>query len=224
MPDNPRLDRVRRLRPDGGQRERQAPVSRRAHLLCRPECGGRLQPGPPAHRPDHRIGRDPQRPVDRGRARLCPRPLRPAPAARARYHRRALSPPGFGRPAAARHDRHGDDLPARPDHLRRADHGPRRDHPGRGAGGDPQHRRAVQHRRPLHHPRSGGGGPDGPPHHGAALRPGGRGGADARHADRPEAGLYENPVGGARTGEARGTGRRRDPPGQGRRCHLRRPP
>ena len=46
--------------------------------------------------------------------------------------------------------------------------------------------RAVQHRRDLHHPRPRGGGADRRPHHGAALRQGGRGGADPRDAVDPQ--------------------------------------
>ena len=68
------------------------------------------------------------------------------------HDRPALSPPGVGRPAAARHDRHGDVVPPRPHHLRRADHRARRHHPGRGARRHARHRRAVQHRGDLHHP------------------------------------------------------------------------
>ena len=44
--------------------------------------------------------------------------------------RRRVSPPAFGRHAAARHDRHGAGLRPGDPHRRRADHRPRRDHPG----------------------------------------------------------------------------------------------
>ncbi len=90
---------------------------------------------------------------------------------------------GLRRPVAARHDRHGHVLPARPHHLRRADDGARRHHAGRGAGRHARHRRAVQHRGHLHHPRSRRGRPDGASHHGAALRQARRGGADPRDAE-----------------------------------------
>ena len=119
---------------------------------------------------------------DRGRGR-CARSLQAPAAAQSRHDRRPLSAPGLGRPVAARHDRHGHVVPARPHHLRRADDGARRDHPGRSAGRDARHRRAVRHRGDLHHPRSRRRGADGRPHHGAALRQGGRGGADPRDAE-----------------------------------------
>ena len=84
--------------------------------------------------------------------------------------RQPLSPPGLRRPAPARHDRDGALPRAGPDHLRRADDGPRRDDPDRRArrdqGRHPRHRR----RRPLHHPRSRRRRPGLRRDHGAAPR------------------------------------------------------
>ena len=73
---------------------------------------------------------------------------RPAPAARPGHGSAYRYPaPGLGRPVAARHDRHGDVLPPRPHHLRRADDGARRHDAGRGAGGDQGHRPTSSTRR-----------------------------------------------------------------------------
>ncbi len=89
--------------------------------------------------------------------------------------RRALSAPGLGRAAAARHDRHGAVLQARTsDRVRRADHGARRHHADRRAGGDQEGDPRGGHGRPLHHPRSRRGRADRRPDHGAALRRDGR--------------------------------------------------
>ena len=97
-----------------------------------------LQPGPPADRPVSRRSACVHARDARGRGE----------ATRSSSIRRLRLPnpetigqrypaPGLGRAAAAGDDGDGDGLPARPDRLRRADHGARRDHADRGAGGDP---------------------------------------------------------------------------------------
>ena len=109
------------------------------------------------------------------------RALQPAAPAQPRRDRLSLSAPGVGRPVAARDDRDGHVLPSRPDHLRRAHDRARRDHPDRGAGGDPRYRGSVQHRRDLHHPRPGRGRADGRHDQGPAQ---GRRGRGSRHQGR----------------------------------------
>ena len=119
-------------------------------------------------------------------------------------YRAALSPSGLRRPAAAGDDRHGHVLPARSDHLRRADHRARRDDPDRGAGRHQAGRAPIQHRRDLHLPRSRRGGPDGRSRHGAALWRAGGGGDHPPDAERSPEALYQIPVGGARAAQAGG--------------------
>ncbi len=70
----------------------------------------------------------------RAGAHGCDPPVQGAGAAQSRSVRRSLSAPGLRRAAAARHGGDGDDRQARPAGVRRADHGARRHHPGRGAG------------------------------------------------------------------------------------------
>ena len=114
-----------------------AQAPRHAHRLCRAKRRRRLQSRAPLDRPD---GRDRGRPrshrARQGRSRTpsissaacgCPIPK----TIGQRY-----PASGLGRPAAARHDGDGHVLPARPHHLRRADHGARRHHADRGAGRD----------------------------------------------------------------------------------------
>ncbi len=134
-------------------RTNSASLRARASAYVAQSAAASFNPAHSLHRPDDRDGA--------GSSHHGPRP-RPTPMrvdlygrlqlAQSRHDRQSLSPPGLRRPVAARHDRHGDVLPARPHHLRRADDGARRHHAGRGAGCHPRHRRAVQHRRDLHHP------------------------------------------------------------------------
>ncbi len=145
----------------------------------------------------------------RGRARRG-RALPPDAAAEPRRDRLPLSAPGLGRPAAAGDDGDGDGLPARPDHLRRADHRARRHHPDRGAGGDPRHRRAVRHRGDLHHPRPRGGGADGRPHQGAAAAA-----TRSRRPTRADAGGAAGRTTPSRSGRCAAMHGRQQPPATG---------
>ena len=176
-----RLHRVRRDGTDHRVRIREARASGLAHRLC-----GAV--GAAAFNPAHKlIDQHTEAPVhyriqkpDGGPGR-CHGALRAPAAARTRPRIGVpLSPPGLGRPAAAGDDRDGHVLPSGSDHLRRADHGARRDHPDRGAGRDPGHRGPVQHGRDLHHPRPRGGGADGGHDQGAPARQGGGGGRPPR--------------------------------------------
>ena len=143
-------------------------------LLRRAVGGGGLQPGAPADGPGGRgLAAARRRHARRGR-KARRRAVQEAQPAGPRKHRQALPAPGLGRPAAARDDGDGAVLRARPDRLRRADHGARRDHADRRAGGDqgrhPRHRR----RRALHHPRPRRRRAGLRRDHGAAPRPAGR--------------------------------------------------
>ena len=111
-----------------------------ASPMCAQIGGRRLQPGAPPDRADlrgRRCGTASCAAAEARARRRCElfRRLRlPNPET----HRPALSAPGLRRAAAAGDDRDGDVLPARPHRLRRADHGARRHHADRGAGGDPR--------------------------------------------------------------------------------------
>ena len=82
--------------------------------------------------------------------------LRPGRHPRAGEPARRLSAPALGRPAPARHDRHGAGQRARPADRRRADDRARRHHPGadpeaaEGAAGAARHGDAADHPRPHH--------------------------------------------------------------------------
>ena len=162
-----------------GRHERTAQAARSRSLLCGAVGGGRLQPGPQADGPGGRGDAAAwRRQPGRGReARGQPVPQAQPPGSR--EHRQPFPASGLRRPAAARHDRHGAVLGARPDRLRRADHRARRHHPDRRArrhqGRHPRHRR----RRALHHPRPRRRRPGLGRDHGAAPRQAGRMG---RHA------------------------------------------
>ena len=116
--------------------------------------------------------------------------------------RRALPAPGLGRPAAARDDRDGDGRQARPDRVRRADHGARRDDPDRGAGGDQGRDPRRGHGRALHHPRPGGGGADRRPDHGAAHGELVEEGPTAQILYEPQRGLHPGAGQRARVGSS----------------------
>ena len=120
---------------------------------------GRLQPGAHGGRPGHRGHPAAQPPLDR-RAQAQPargarHHGRPVPRRRhldAGAAGRRLFLAALGRPAPARHDRHGAFLQAAPADRRRADHRDRRHHPGPGAGAAARPAGQVQHRHHLHHP------------------------------------------------------------------------
>ena len=195
LPHLRRHHRVRRHGADLLPRRGPAHAAWRAHRL-RGAVGGRVvQPGAQADRPAHR-GAGAAQDQDPARERSGRDGSLPAPApAQPRGDRLPLPAPSLGGTAPACDDRDGDELPARPDHLRRADHRARRHHPDRGARRDPRHRRPVQHRRALHHARPRGRCADGRPHQGAAQGRRDRRGRHPLHALVAEGGLHQVVVG-----------------------------
>jgi len=174
--------------PAGRAKVRGAP-----HRLCRAKRRGRLQPGA-EHRPPG-AGRAAPPPVD-GPGRGQGLDAGAVPGARPagpRAFRRPLSAPGLGRPAAARHGRHGDVLPPRHPGAGRTDHRARRHHPDRGVGPAAPADPALRHRGALHHPRPRGGGADRRPDPGAAPWQAGGAGADRTGAGSAARGLHAPP-------------------------------
>ena len=97
------------------------------------------------------------------------------PHPRARASAQAVSARTFRRHAPARGHRHGDGLQSAAADRRRADHGARRDHPGRDPGPDRPAEARERHGGAVHHPRHGGGRADGRPRRGHVPRRDGRG-------------------------------------------------
>ena len=160
----------------------------RRHGRVHPAGPGHVaQPGAAAAHAAARDARRARRGAQRRGARRAPaRGARGGRAAVGRRVPRALPAPAVGRPAAARRDRDGVRVPAERDRLRRADHRPRRHHPGsRARDGarpvpQPQRRGAVREPRPGRRRRAGR------PGRGHVRRADRRGG-DARPAVRRRA-------------------------------------
>ena len=119
------------------------------------------QPQPDLHRriPDRRGPAHPPRPEQVRGARCRGRAARHGRHRGARASPRSVPPRAFGRSAPARHDRHGDRLPAGAADRRRTDDGARRHHPGPDPRPDQapaarnRHVGAADHPRPRHRRR-----------------------------------------------------------------------
>ncbi len=96
--------------------------------------------------------------------------LRPGGHPRGRAPHEGVSPPVLGGHAPAGDDRHGPGLQPAPADRRRADHGPRRDHPGADPGPDARAEGEDRHLDHPHHPRPGGRRRDGRPRRGDVRR------------------------------------------------------
>ncbi len=103
---------------------------------------------------------------------------------------RRFPAPGFRRPVAARHDRHGHRVRSGTAHPRRADDGARCDDADRGPRRDPQDAPPPSRRGALHHPRSRRRRAGGAPAACAAARRRGRNRGDARRHRRSAQRLY----------------------------------
>ena len=152
-----RRSEVQGQRPAQALRRADAPVARQPHRHDLPGPADDAQPGAAHWRAD-----DGSHPDARGRAARRGHGTLPRGAGHGRHPlaRKApeeLSARVLGRHAPARGDRHRHAQQARPDHLRRADHGAGRHHPGPDpvphAGDLPR----AQHGADLDHPRPGRG-------------------------------------------------------------------
>ena len=157
-PGPDRRHRVRGHRPRGRLRQADDQAARQQDRLH--PAGADVEPRPGLHHREPADRADPDLPGSRqGRGQgTGARPARPGGHPRPEAHVRGVPAPDLGRHGATRADRRRGLLRPRPAHRRRADHGPRRDGPGRGARPAARSPDGVPHGRAAGHPQLRRGG------------------------------------------------------------------